>query len=315
MKFNKYLILGLFLALLAFSCKKDDGVEPVEPPVLRDEGEVLIENEEAITQFLETHFFEMVDNPLNSNYQNISFDTIAGSDSDKEPIMDSEFLESKTVVQNDLDYTLYYLKIREGSASKPKPTFADLVLTTYRGQTLDLTIFDESSAPFKFDLPGENGIGGIITGLIETLVEFRGASDYVENPDNTIEFSDDYGIGATFIPSGLAYFAQSPSTIIPQYSPLIFTFQLYKTIQGDPDGDGIPSFYEDLNEDTFLIEDSDSDGIPDFRDADDDGDGTPTSEEIVVNDLNEDGYITEDELTLTDSDNDGTPDYLDPEVN
>ena len=313
MKLNKFLILGLFFATVVFSCKKDDTASPV-PVEIRDEAEVLAEDEEEIVAFLETHFYEMVPNPQNSNYQIIQFDSIAWANSDKEPIMDSEFLETKTVVQNDLEYTLYYLKIREGADTQPKPTFADLAVATYRGQTMDLNVFDESTTPYKFDLPGEYGIGGIVKGLLETFVEFRGATDYVENPDNTISFSDDFGIGATFIPSGLAYFNDSPSTLIPQYSPLIFTFQMYKTVQDDRDGDGIPSFYEDLNEDKFLTEDSDSDRVLDYKDDDDDNDGTLTSEEIVVDDANGDGYITEDELTLTDTNGDGTPDYLDPEI-
>ena len=54
-----------------------------------------------------------------------------------------------------------------------------------------------------------------------------------------------------------------------------------------------------------LEEDDDTDGdlAPNYSDADDDGDGRPTSDEIVVN---ADGSIT-----FPDEDNDGTPDYLD----
>lgn len=315
MKLSKYSLVVLVAAMTLFSCENDDDSSPdVVPP--RDEGEVAAENDEQIRAFLETHFYEQVPNPLNPNYQIIRFDTIAGDNSAKEPIMDSEFLETKTIVQNEINYTLYYLKLREGAPLQPKPTYADLAVVTYRGQTLELTKFSESVSLTVFNLPGIDGNGGIIKGLTRTLTEFRGASQYVENTDNTIDFSDDYGIGAAFIPSGLAYFSNPPIPEIPQYAPLIFTFQLYKTIQGDLDEDGVPSVYEDLNNDKLLGNDNtDGDDIPNFADTDDDGDGTPTIDEVEINDANEDGYISEDEIIFTDSNSDGTPDYLDPEVN
>lgn len=315
MKLTKHIILGLLIGLTTFSCNKDDDNDS-DPVVTRDEAEVAIENEEAIRSFLETHFYTMVPNELNSDYQIIKFDTIAGVNSGEESLMESPFLKTKIVTQNEIDYTLFYLQIREGAETEPKPTFADLAVVTYRGQLLNLTKFDESVTPVKFNLPGENGRGGIIKGFRSVLTEFRGATEYTGDPDGMIDFSDDYGIGAVFIPSGLGYFASSPTgSGIPAYSPLIFTFQLYKAVQGDADGDGIPSVYEDLNDDGLLYNDfSDEDNIPDFADADDDGDGTPTADEIVVKDLNQDGYITKDEITYTDSNGEGTPDYLDPEV-
>lgn len=314
MKLSKYLLAILVVGTMMFSCEDDD--VPTTTTTIRDEAEVAAENDEAIRDFLGTHFYKIAPDLTNPNIKTIQFDTIAGINSDEQPIMESEFLKTKTIVENDIDYTLYYLKIREGAPSEYKPTYADLVVVSYRGQTLNLTKFDESVSPIKFNLPGETGNGGIIKGFVNTLVEFRGASQYVENPDNTITFSDDYGIGVTFIPSGLAYFSQSPSYLIPQYAPLIFTFKFYETIQGDPDEDGVPSIYEDLNNDKLLSNDfTDEDNIPNFADADDDGDGTPTIDEVEVNDANEDGYISEDEITFPDSNSDGTPDYLDPEVN
>jgi len=310
MNASKKLLFLFFSCTIFLSCKNDDDTAPVIPP--RDKAEVAIEDHAKILEFLKTHKFEMAPNPLNPDYQLIVFSQVSSGSS--EALINSEFLEQKTIIDDDVEYTLYYLKIREGAPSQPKPTFADYVVTTYRGQLLDLTKFDESVNPFRFNLPGEDGSRGVITGLMEALFEFRGASDYTVNPDNTIEFSDDFGIGAVFIPSGLAYFARNDIGSIPQYSSLIFTFQLYKTIQGDHDGDGVPSVYEDLNGDRFLItDDTDKDGAPNFLDTDDDGDGIPTREEVIIDDKNDDGYISEDEITFPDSDGDGTPDYLDPD--
>lgn len=84
----------------------------------------------------------------------------------------------------------------------------------------------------------------------------------------------------------------------------------------DTDGDGLDDGYEgdEINDDDVNDElddpqtglpDTDGDGIPDFRDIDDDDDGIETPDE----DPNEDGDVSND-----DSDNDGIPNYLDPDL-
>src|SRR5690554_2126017 len=166
-------LLFLFLTCtIFFSCKNDDDTAPVEPP--RDEAEVAVEDHAKILEFLKTHKYKMVPNPLNPDYQLIEFSQV--SSGSNEALINSEYLEQKTITQNEIEYTLYYLKIREGASSQPKPTFADYVITTYSGQLLDLTKFDESVNPFRFNLPGDDGSRGVITGFMEALFEFRGAS-------------------------------------------------------------------------------------------------------------------------------------------
>ena len=95
---------------------------------------------------------------------------------------------------------------------------------------------------------------------------------------------EDYGVGAVFIPAGLGYYVSPPNgSIIPFYAQLIFTFQLYSSRTGDQDDDGLPTIFEDLNGNNLEEDDdTDADGLPNFFDADDDGDGRPTSEEIIV---------------------------------
>ena len=85
----------------------------------------------------------------------------------------------------------------------------------------------------------------------------------------------------------------------------------------DHDGDGIPSIDEDLDGDGYLYNDNTDEEAErnafgafltvNFLDSDDDGDGTPTREEIIIN---ADGSIT-----YPDSNNNGIPDYLDPDTN
>ncbi len=88
---------------------------------------------------------------------------------------------------------------------------------------------------------------------------------------------------------------------------LIFSFQLYIVNQADHDLDGIPSYLEDLDNDRIVAnDDSDEDTLPNYLDTDDDGDGTPTKDEITIN---EDGTVS-----FPDTNGDGIPDYLDTET-
>ena len=121
----------------------------------------------------------------------------------------------------------------------------------------------------------------------------------------------DYGIGAIFIPSGLAYFNRGSGSSIPAYAPLIFKVDIF-TFEEDTDfdGDGIPSILEDIDGDGNLNNDN-TDGdtefnvfLANYNDTDDDADGIPTREEIV---LDEEGNFVE----FKDTDGDGTPDHLD----
>lgn len=308
MKLLKYFPILLFFSLL--SCNKDDG-KKTKPP--RDENEVALENQQEIVQFLKTHFYHLESNPVNNNYQRIVFDTIAGDDADKQSIMDADELKSKTVKPDKVAYTLYYLQIRKGDEAQYQPTFGDKIAMTYNAQILDGTSFEESVNPEVIDIPHSKAIA-ITKGTIAAITEFKGASSFEENSDGTISFSDDFGIGAVFVPSGLGYFQSPPlSSALQPYAPFILKFQLYKAVQMDHDNDGIPSYLEDVNGNGFLLDDdTDNDGVPNFMDPDDDGDGKLTRDEIEVNDANGDGIITPDELTFPDYNNDGTPDYLDP---
>lgn len=297
MKIQYLVLISIFFSIVSCSSDDDQSTEVV----LRDVEEVKAENMEEIETFLATHYFELEDNSQNSNFQNIVFKEIGENDSDKTPVKDSEFLKSKTVTQRDVDYTLYYLQIREGAESQRKPTFADSVLVTYRGFTLrEQKTFDSSPNPIWFDLVNN------IVGFYEVMDEFRGSTGVQENADGTVSFDDNFGIGTVFIPSGIAYFASPPQgSSIEPYSPIIFNIQLYKSIESDHDNDGVPSWREDINENRRLNDDdTDENRVPNFADRDDDGDGVPTRDEI---DFDANGN-----LILPDSNGNGIPDYLDP---
>lgn len=306
----------MFLSVTVISCKSDDdGGEDVIPD--RDKAEQAVDDDEALIAYLQTHFYneEEFANPSEGFGNVIKFDTISGDNSNKKPLIDSDLLTTKVVTRDEIDYKIYILKIREGAGDKP--TFADSTFQNYRGELLNGIKFDQANTPIWFDLQGYiiqtvvnnrptlQKRGGVIPGFAAGITEFREASGFTLNEDNTVNWNDDYGIGAIFFPSGLGYFASTSGTI-PAYSPLIFSFQLYGVNQADHDNDGIPSFMEDLDGDMNLFnDDTDSNDFPNNSDIDDDGDGTLTKDEIIVN---EDGSIV-----FPDYNGNGIPNYLDPE--
>lgn len=306
----RYSLIFFSLFLTLFSSCRDEDDDGGPDVVLRDIEEVKEENAIEIENFLETHFFEFVDNPENPNFQRFIFDTIAGENIDKTPIMDSEFLLDKEVEQNGVTYKLYYLKIREGNMEQRHPTFADSTLVTYQGYTINNLLFDAGPNPTWFDLPQT------VRGFYELLPELRGSSGFAQNPDGTVSFNDDFGIGVVFIPSGLGYFASPPpGSGILRYQPIIFSVQLYRSVEADHDLDGIPSYLEDFNgngrvndraDGDDLGDDLDRNGIPNYLDRDDDGDGVLTRDEIT----DEQGNII---FPYPDADGDEIPDYLDPD--
>ncbi|SKB63312.1 hypothetical protein SAMN05660776_2267 [Salegentibacter holothuriorum] len=299
MQLNKFFILSFISALTLISCNEDDNGNAPEFEE-RDPEEQAIADEDSINNFLESHFYnyEEFENPSDDFDYMVRLDTIAGDNADKTPLSEEENLEMKTVVNNDVEYIMYVLKVREGEGQQPK--FTDSTLVNYRGELLNLNAFDNASTPVWFDLPS------LIKGFSKGIVEFKGATGYTANPDNTVDFNDDYGIGALIFPSGLGYFSSSQPSI-PPYSPLIFNVQLLRVNEADHDRDGIPSWMEDLNENNEVLDDdSDGDETPNFADPDDDGDGTPTKDEIIIN---EDGS-----LEFPDANGNGTPDYLDPDT-
>ncbi|QAA83192.1 hypothetical protein EI546_06790 [Aequorivita sp. H23M31] len=297
-----FALLVIFFAITV-SCKKDDDVEPPIPP--RDRGEEAIRAQAEIEAFLETHFYNYEDFETNPNSK-IVFDTIAGDNADKTPLMQQvTFKKFKDVYDASVEYKLYYLVVREGEGDKPH--FSDFTTNTYEGRTLALKMFDNAVTPIRLNLVDDKTTAGIIRGLQMALIEFRGASNVTSNPDGTLNF-ENYGIGAVFVPSGLGYYQYPPGIGgIKPYEQLIFTFELFSREIADHDGDGIPSYMEDLNDNKYLMDDdTDGDGVPNYLDNDDDGDRRLTKDEIIVH---EDGT-----LEFPDKNGNGIPDYLDPSI-
>ncbi|MFK7750810.1 MAG: FKBP-type peptidyl-prolyl cis-trans isomerase [Kordia sp.] len=330
MKFIKFALLTLVVFTSVFSCKSDD--DPVAFAILRDRAEQQVEDDAALIEFLNTHFYNYDDfdlvNPesvANDNVR-IAFDTIAGVNADKIPLINQ--VEERTTTYFDIEYKYYILKIREGGG-KSYSNFDEVDLV-YHGQLLDLETFDLRLT--RTQIPLVNAGVSTVRGFQLGLPEFKTPEAVVEGENGFLQPRNG-GIGAVFMPSGMGYFNLSQPGI-PVYSPLIFSFNLYDVVYLDTDFDGLLSSMEDLDGDRDVADDdTDGDGIPDFSDTDDDGDGTPTANEVVQNtytlnsgdteptyaaneiiktrDTDAAGVTTIRTVVLTDTDGDGIPDYLD----
>ncbi|MEE3034307.1 MAG: hypothetical protein VX325_00475 [Bacteroidota bacterium] len=292
-KLNLHFVLFLLLVLF-FSCKKDNSDQVEE---IRDLSEQTLIDDSALTEYLETHFYNYEDF---QNYPNqypieIILDTIAGDNKNKTPLIDQVIKKGVELINGDdnINVDLYYLIARQGNGTKP--SVADSTFVTYRGNLLNGSKFDERVYPIWFDLIS------VVRGFREVLPEFSDGT-FLIRPDGTFDFKD-YGQGIFFLPSSLGYFSSS-SASIPAYSPLIFSISLHLVNQSDHDSDGILSIDEDVDKDNNpLNDDTDNDGIFNLFDTDDDGDGILTSNE----------YDQDNDGVADDSDNDGIPDYLDPD--
>lgn len=306
MNLRKVSLYLLCLTIGVLSCKKDDD-PTIEPIVLRDRTEQQGIDNDSIIGYLETHYYNKseFEGNLNPGIKDLTITKITNEiiSSDADSLLINA-VETKTIVYANTTYKYYVLKINQGGGAE-SPKFCDDIRANYQGFTLDDAIFDNSVNPVDFDLMG------VIEGWRRVFPEFNTAESYLENGDGTVTYSNK-GVGVMFLPSGLSYFYESRTGILA-YSPLIFKFELLQTSQNDHDGDGVPSYLEDLNgdgqfsvnyDDTTDATDDDTDGdrYANFEDADDDGDGISTINE----DIDKDGDPTND-----DSNGNGIPNYLD----
>ncbi|APQ18376.1 FKBP-type peptidyl-prolyl cis-trans isomerase [Maribacter hydrothermalis] len=319
LKYAYLLIAGL---IVISSCKKDDDpIGEVVPQRLL--SEVAIEDDAEIVAFLKTHFYnkDEFDAAAEGFDFKIKFDTIAGVNSDKQSIFDSPFLVTETIsvasssfLRDDgevVNHKLYTLVVRQG-IEEGKPTIGDNSILRYEGSLFDGTLFDASSfQPIILNL------SGVVRGFGNGVENFQTGMGPIEVGDGTVRYNG-YGIGAIFMPSGLAYFDDTRNSLplAPKYSPLIFKIDAFGfEANSDFDGDGIPSILEDLNNDGNLNNDNtDEDAealsrvyLANYNDTDDDNDGILTIDEI---ELDADGNF----VGFLDTDGDGIWDHLDNDL-
>ena len=116
------------------------------------------------------------------------------------------------------------------------------------------------------------------------MLQLFNAGTYISEPNspNPPRY-ENYGAGVMFLPSGLGYFNLSSGSL-GAYQSMVFTFKMYGVNYSDADGDGIlnkDEYDTDPTLDLGMI-DTDGDHIPNYLDADDDGDGVSTRLEIKI---------------------------------
>ncbi|RYG54582.1 MAG: FKBP-type peptidylprolyl isomerase [Chitinophagaceae bacterium] len=287
------------LALLVFNlngCKPDDDGGSVP---LRDYQTQYNVEKVNIENFLKTHTYSSTTGQ--GDFNSATFTTVPLGD--PQALINDPNLKSRVVRANDVDYTLYYLKLNEGAGDHPSNV--DQVLAAYQGSYIydNIEVETDDLTPVEFEtdnFPQQLlGLESAIRGWGEILPQFGIAGSVSNNPGEPQTF-DDFGAGLMFIPSGLAYYNVYTGTI-PSYSTLIFKFKLYSLYRLDHDADGILSWQEDVDfepgvtnaddpkaprymyfSESLITDDSDGDGIPNFRDVDDDNDNVLTKSEIRI---------------------------------
>ena len=258
-------LLFLLLAIAIASCSKNDKIETVP---LRDYAVQYTADLDSINKFIDTHYMTV------TPALDVSFGKI---DAAQTSIRNqTEFpLQFKTVKNGEIDYKVYFINFREGG--NRQPTKLDSVYVTYKGELLSGTNFDQAQNPVWTKLDE------VVKGWTEIIPMFKtGFYDGSQTDSNPTTFTD-YGAGVMFLPSALGYYGASAGAI-PLYSPLIFSFKLMELQYRDHDREGILSKDEVASPgDDPELYDTDGDGVPNYQDVDDDGDGYLTKFEIREN--------------------------------
>ena len=187
MNLTKISLLTLCFAIGLGSCKKDDngGVEPIPE---RDRTEQQKADKDSIIKYLGNHYYNASkfdgSDPNVSSKDLVITELVSGED-----IPDGHRLLIDDVVAKDAtfaetNYEVWYIDLNDKSGDpEASPTFADNVLVTYEGFTLDNNVFDSTVTPTQFDL-----VGNIIPGWRKVFPEFKVSENFVENEDGVVAY-------------------------------------------------------------------------------------------------------------------------------
>jgi FKBP-type peptidyl-prolyl cis-trans isomerase FkpA len=286
-KFKYYFVL-LLAGIAVVSCNKSDDDEVVTVP-LRDYAVQYKADNDSIEKYLKTNYIEVDETTFDVKITKIPAGGAQVSIWDQKTYP----LESRDVYSHDVTYKVYYLTLRKGT--KEAPCSVDRISASYTGTLLNGTQFDTSyNLARTFDL-NVHSTSPTVDGWSEIIPKFNTGTSNI-GADGVISY-DGFGAGVMFLPSGLGYYANAQGEI-PSYSPIVFSFKLYQLQRTDSDFDGIADVDEDINHDGYLydvrdtarypkppeswgIDDTDKDGVADFMDIDDDGDGYATLFEVT----------------------------------
>lgn len=286
---NRFLkVFGLLSIILFFaSCKNDDDVKVVPP---RDFGIQYATEKDSIEKYLKSHYIAVDAVTMDAQFAKLPADGSKKSiwDQTEYPLKNKKVLvKNEKDASKNVEYTLYYISFREGV--NKRPTRADNVMVALKGLLLDGTQFEYQPFPDE-----TNSLTAYVVKGFPELLPFFKSGTFNDTPGEPAAFAD-FGAGVMFVPSGLAYYNQPPSNLVPAYSPMIFTFKLYDVVYTDIDKDGVLNLHETVDGIDIQDYDTDGDGTPNYLDTDDDGDGRFTKDELrKPNTTNE--YYTYEEM-------------------
>ncbi len=286
----KNILIVAIASILIYACSASN-------PFIDDfdhAGQALKDND-TLVKYLTNHYYDTV------------IDSIKPITTGKTALIDDVNLKTQNVNFDDIDYKMYYYVVSQGVPNpvKGNPTVMDSVLTKYQGKQITTTTFTEvfetqtNAVWFTLD--------AVIKGWSYGFTHFKGGKNITTNGPITYQ---DPGKGFLFIPSGLGYRNLDGGTINAN-TCLVFRIELFDIVENtDHDNDGLASYLEiedaSVESDPTQV-DTDGDFLANFKDADDDNDGTPTIKE----DANKDGDPRND---FSDPSNPTLPDYLNPKI-
>jgi FKBP-type peptidyl-prolyl cis-trans isomerase len=286
-------IFGLIiLSGIIYACSDDPIAAAVDD--FDHEAQALIDKD-SLTSFFTKHYYDTDVDSVKS--------LIAGAT----PLSEDSNLKTMMVVENEIDYELYYYVNNVGTPTIDKgfPTPLDSVFVKYEGFRIKGT--DSITPRFEIrETPIWAPLNNVIRGWSHGFTHFKNGDNATNN--GPITFVNG-GKGILFIPSGLAYRNSGTQGAILPNENLMFYIDLFDFIQDtDHDNDGVPSYLEDPDGDGDpRNDDTDGDFFANYLDSDDDGDGVLTIDE----DDNEDGDPTND---FSDPDDRTLADYLNPAI-
>ncbi|WP_299123252.1 hypothetical protein [uncultured Winogradskyella sp.] len=301
MKINTFKLSLFILTVLTvfISCEDDD--LPTITFVEEDRTEQQMKDSDSIIDYLSTHYYNssFFETGTDHKYTDIIITELqAGEDVPEGSTLLMDAVETHTTEFLEVDYEYYILRINQGAGEAPK--FTDLVRVRYEGSSVeDGEVFDSRITPLDLTLVG-NGFNtfGTIRAWQLVMPSFNTSTGF--SIDNGVVNYNNFGLGVMFVPSGLAYF--SGITTGSSYDNLIFKFEMLQYETVDDDGDGIPSYAEDLDANLSVFDDdSDEDEAPNFIDLDDDDDDVSTFNELEQTIYTVDTNMGESEPTLDDN--------------
>lgn len=209
---------AIVILLLTSACNSN----AISEPSINDYATQYNIDNQKIENYLKTHSVTVINNPGFIDDQSVTFTEVSSLNEasiwGSNPDVPKASLLFKNKVIEGVTHKIYYLKLREGVGTNA--TLNNQITCYYKGLLLNNSVFDaspEGGSTFA--------LNQLIYGWREILPEFKMGT--ITNGNQY----DDFGAGVMFLPSALGYYNNvPPSGTIPAYSPLIFSFKLYKVI-------------------------------------------------------------------------------------